>query len=254
MARPRVLLRGAGQVALRTLRKSWRRPVLLSFSLAQPLVWMLFFGFLFERFKVPGQERYLDFLAPGVCGMTVLFGSSQSGIGWIRDLQTGFLSRLVAAAASPHPLLAGKIAADVARLLVQALLVLVLAGALGFRPLWSWALLPAALLLGLFALALSSLSSAFALRARTQEAMAAYVHLLNMPLLFTSTALVPSRQMPEWLAGIARFNPLTLAVDGWRGALTEGTPPTLGEAWPLLLFAALAYAAAAHELGGAGRA
>lgn len=242
------MLRGAGQVALRTLRKSWRRPVLLSFSLAQPLVWMLFFGFLFERFKVPGQERYLDFLAPGVCGMTVLFGASQSGIGWIRDLQTGFLARLAAAAGSPHPLLAGKIAADVARLLVQALLVLALAGLLGFRPILSWALLPAALLLGTFALALSCLSSAFALRARTQEAMAAYVHLLNMPLLFTSTALVPSRQMPEWLAAVAHWNPLTLAVDGWRGALLEGALPSWSAAWPLLAFALLAYLAAAFEL------
>lgn len=240
---------GALAVALRTLRKTWRRPVLLSFSLAQPLVWMLFFGFLFERFKVPGQERYIDFLAPGVCGMTVLFGASQSGIGWIRDFQTGFLSRLAAAAKSAHPLLGGKIAADVARLLVQALLVLALAMLLGFRPQLSWALLPALLLLCLFAAAMSCLSSAFALRARTQEAMAAYVHLCNMPLLFTSTALVPSRQMPEWLAAIASWNPLSLAVNAWRAALLEGVPPGWREVVALLLLLALCYAWAAAELG-----
>lgn len=239
---------GAREVALRTLRKSWRRPVLLSFSLAQPLVWMLFFGFLFERFQVAGQGRYLDFLAPGVCGMTVLFGASQSGIGWIRDLQTGFLARLAAAARGPHPLLAGKIAADAARLGVQALLVLGLAYLLGFRPQLSWAILPAALALVLFGAALSCLSSAFALRARAQEAMAAYVHLFNMPLLFTSTALVPSRQMPEWLAGVARFNPLTLAVDAWRGALIEGAAPAPAQIWPLALLLAAAYAWAAYEL------
>lgn len=242
-------LRAAAAVALRTLRKAWRRPVLLSFSLAQPLVWMLFFGFLFERFKVTGQERYLDFLAPGVCGMTVLFGASQSGIGWVRDFQTGFLSRLAAATRSAHPLLAGKIAADVARLVVQALLVLALALLLGFRPQLSWALVPALLLLCLFAAAMSCLSSAFALRARAQEAMAAYVHLCNMPLLFTSTALVPSRQMPEWLAAVARFNPLSLAVDAWRAALLEGVPPGWREAAPLLLLLALCYAWAVAELG-----
>lgn len=241
-------LRGGAAVALRTLRKTWRRPVLLSFSLAQPLVWMLFFGFLFERFKVTGQERYLDFLAPGVCGMTVLFGASQSGIGWIRDFQTGFLSRLAAAARGPHPLLAGKIAADVARLVVQALLVLALAFLLGFRPQLSLALVPALLLLCLFGAAMSCLSSAFALRARAQEAMAAYVHLCNMPLLFTSTALVPSRQMPEWLASVARFNPLSQAVDAWRAALLEGVPPGWSEAVPLLLLLALCYAWAAAEL------
>jgi len=241
-------MKGAVEVALRTLRKSWRRPVLLSFSLAQPLVWMLFFGFLFERFKVPGQARYIDFLAPGVCGMTVLFGASQSGIGWIRDLQTGFLQRMASAAGSPHPLLVGKIAADVARLLVQALLVLALAALLGFRPHLSPAILPAAMLLCTFAAALSCLSSAFALRARAQEAMAAYVHLFNMPLLFTSTALVPSRQMPTWLAGVAAWNPLTLAVDAWRGALLEGTSPAWQQALPLLLLLVVVYAWAFAEL------
>lgn len=244
-----LLLAGAGEVALRTLRKSGRRPVLLSFSLAQPLVWMLFFGFLFERFAVQGHGRYLDFLAPGVCGMTVLFGASQSGIGFIRDLQTGFLARLAAAARGPHPLLAGKIGADVARLFLQAVLVLALAAALGFRPQLTWALLPAALPLALFGAAMSCLSSAFALRARTQEAMAAYVHLCNMPLLFTSTALVPGRQMPGWLAGVARCNPLTLAVDAWRGALLEGVPPAWPQLWPLAALLAAAYGWAAHELG-----
>ena len=242
-------MNGTFEVALRTLRKSWRRPVLLSFSLAQPLVWMLFFGFLFERFKVEGQARYLDFLAPGVCGMTVLFGASQSGIGWIRDFQTGFLLRMATAARSPHPLLVGKIAADVARLLVQALLVLLLAALLGFRPQLSWALVPASLLLCLFAAALSCLSSAFALRAKAQEAMAVYVHLFNMPLLFTSTALVPSRQMPDWLASIARWNPLTLAVDAFRGALLEARLPGWDAALTLALLLGLFYVWAALELG-----
>lgn len=61
---------------------------------------VLFFGFLFHRYgldtflrELGTRERpiaYLDFLTPGVCAMTVLFGASQSGIGWIRDLQTGF--------------------------------------------------------------------------------------------------------------------------------------------------------------------
>jgi ABC transporter DrrB family efflux protein len=180
--------------------------------------------------------------------MTVLFGASQSGIGWIRDFQTGFLQRMADAAASPHPLLLGKILADVARLLVQALLVLLLAAVLGFRPLFSFAVLPAALLLCVFAAAMSCLSSAFALRARAPEALAAYVHLCHMPLLFTSTALVPTRQMPEWLAGFARLNPLTLAVDAWRGALTVGTVPGLPQILPLLLLMAITYVWAYFEL------
>jgi ABC-2 type transport system permease protein len=226
-------------VAWRTWTITWRRPVLLTFSLGQPLVWMLFFGFLFERFTLAGAS-YLDFLAPGVSVMTVLFGASQSGIGWIRDLNTGFLPRMLSTPASPSAILAGKVLADAARLLLQAAAVLLLALLLGARLNPDPAALLAGLVcLALFAIAFSCLSAAFALQVRAQEAMATFVHLVNMPLLFTSTALVPRGQMPSWLATVSRFNPLTLTVDAWRGALLHGEMPALRS---LLLLAALAVA------------
>ncbi|HXU30299.1 MAG TPA: ABC transporter permease [Thermoanaerobaculia bacterium] len=215
-------------VARRTTRAVLRRPVLLTFSLGQPLIWMLFFGFLFHRFQLDptGHTTYLDYLAPGVSVMTLLFGASQSGIGWIRDLQTGFLPRLLAAPAGPAPILAGKLAADVARLVVQALVVLLLARLLGAHLVWAPAATAIALLdLALFATAFAALSSILAFVTRSQEGMATFVHLVNMPLFFTSTALVPHRAMPDWLAAIARFNPLSLTVDAWRGALLSGERP-----------------------------
>ncbi len=245
----------AWEICRRTWIKTLRRPVLLTFSFAQPLMWMAFFGFLFQRYRLVelGEEvAYLDFLAPGVCAMTVLFGASQSGIGWIRDLRTHFLPRMLNTPASHHALLTGKLVADVSRLLVQASLVLVLALLLGARltPAWG-AVLAATLCLGLFALAFASLSSALALRTRTQESMAAFVHLVNLPILFTSTALVPVRQMPEWLAAVASWNPLTLAVDAWRGALLFGEMPSVaGQLLPLALLAGALYVAAARPMRG----
>jgi ABC-type multidrug transport system permease subunit len=120
-------------LARRTWRKTFERPVHLAFGFVQPLIWLLFFGFLFQRYSLvdldPGLT-YLDFLVPGVCAMTVLFGASQSGIGWIRDHQTGFLERMLQTPAPPLAILGGKIFADVARLLVQAALVALLALAL----------------------------------------------------------------------------------------------------------------------------
>jgi ABC-2 type transport system permease protein len=240
------------EVCRRTWTKTLRRPVVLTFSLGQPLVWMLLFGFLFQRFQVAAGAgwRYLDFLAPGVAAMTVLFGASQSGVGWIRDLQTGFLSRWLQTPASPHQLLVGKLLADVGRLLVQAALVLALGLVLGARLHPRWPALPSAVVcLALFAAAMSAVSTAIALRARAPEPLATFVHLVNMPLLFTSTALVPHRQMPDWLAAVARCNPLTLAVEAWRGALLgEPTFDWLRSLLPLLLLAALAFGWAVREL------
>jgi len=83
-------------------------------------------------------------------------------------------------------------------------------------------LLRAVFLLALFALSFCAISCAIALLTRRNEAMASFVHFINMPLLFTSSVLVPLKQMPEWLEHIARFNPLTHVADTLRAALLPG--------------------------------
>ena len=80
-----------------------------------------------------GEIRYLDFLLPGICAMTILFGASQSGIELIRDMQTHFLGRLLNAPADRRLLLIGKLTADVSRLLAQATLVFLLGLVVGAR-------------------------------------------------------------------------------------------------------------------------
>lgn len=208
-------------VFYRTLIKLIRRPVTLSFSLIQPMMWLFFFGFLFQRFELnyPGVS-YLDFLLPGICCMTVLFGASQTGVTLIRDIQTGFFSRMHSTPASPAAVLFGKIAADTFRLFVQSLLVCLLGLLVGVSLNLNFAgLIPALILLFLFAIAYISLSCLIAVKTRAPETMATFIHVFNMPLLFTSTALVPTKQMPDWLAGVADANPLSMVVDQLRGSL-----------------------------------
>ena len=212
-------------VFLRTWLKVVRRPVVLLLSFVQPLIWMSFFGFLFQRFPLGRWHphmSYLDFLLPGVCGMTVLLGASQSGIGLIRDLQTGFLDRMLATQANRVELLLGKVTADVSRQLVQAVVVVFLGVLLGVRFHLSPALLLAALYLVLFGAGYCCLSCWIALATRSQESMSAFVHVANMPVSFTSTALVLVKQMPAWLESIAVWNPLTLAVETLRNAMFFG--------------------------------
>ena len=237
----------------RTLTKTLRRPVVLSFSFVQPLIWMLLFGFLFERYRLESTHvelTYIDFLVPGVCCMTVLFGASQSGIELVRDLQTGFLPRMLETPADRRLIMAGKVAADVTRLLGQAVIVLALGVLLGARiyPSLSAAALAIANLVA-FGVAFSSLSSSIALLTRAQESMAVFVHLVNMPLLFTSTALVPREQMPGFLSSAAAFNPLSLAVDSLRQALLFGeAPPAMHSLLPLLVIAVALFALASAAL------
>jgi ABC-2 type transport system permease protein len=237
----------------RTWIKTLRRPVALTFSLAQPLLWMLFFGFLFQRYSLddmPVDVQYLDFLVPGICTMTVLFGASQSGIELIRDMQNRFLTRVIATPAPKSLILWGKVSADVSRLIIQAGLVLLLGLSLGAKlHLNIWPLVHMVISLILFGIAFCSLSCWIALKARSQENMATFVHLVNMPLLFTSTALVPSKQMPDWLAAIAQFNPLSLVVNNSREALLFAEIPLLKTSLlPLLIMAVILFLMAAVTL------
>lgn len=241
-------------VLVRTLRATFRRPVALTFSFVQPLVWMGLFGFLFHRFPVGeqwGERGYVLYVVPGICAMTVLFGASQSGISLVRDMQTGFLRRLVATPAGPVRVLLGKLLADAVRLVAQAALTLLAGWLLAGAPPLAWEKAPAAALgFGLFGLAFSALSCAIALLARSPEGMAAYVHLVNMPLLFTSTALVPRRYMPDWILRLAEWNPLSLAVDVCRrGLFRDRTILASRTLLPLAVLAVVLTAAAALLLG-----
>lgn len=236
----------------RTWLKTLRRPVTLTFSFAQPLIWMAFFGFLFQRFtdtRELGGLDYVSFVAPGVSLMAVLLGASQAGIPLIRDHQTGYLQRLLYSASSPALILAGKLAADCSRLLLQALLVLVLGALVGATLEPHLVALPLALLsVLLFALGLSSVSCCVAAIMREPQSMGTYVHLVNMPLLFTSTALVPSKHMPQWLATTAAYNPMSLAAEHWRAAwLGTAIPPTSTLLLPAA-FAAVAFILATRML------
>jgi ABC-2 type transport system permease protein len=241
------------ETALRSWLKSIRRPVPLTFSFVQPLFWMLIFGFLFHRFTL-GPEyaglSYLDFLLPGICAMTVLFGASQAGITIVHDLQIGFLQRMVRSSVHPAWILAGKVVAEVTRLLLQAFVVGLLGIALGARlQIDPFALLVALVALALFALAYASLSCWVALETKTQQSMAVFVHVVNIPLLFTSTALVPSTQMPPWLEALARWNPLSLVANGLREVLLFGQMPDAVNLLLLLTIGAVLFALASWTIG-----
>ena len=185
MSAPRV----AWAIALRTWRNTFRRPVVLAFSFVQPLIWMTFFGFLFHRYPLdlfdPGIS-YTTFLAPGVAAMTVLFGASQAGILFVRDYQSGFLTRMLGTPAGAGAQLAGKVGADVrppAR-----------PGCGGLGP-WlgcGCAIRPVSFRVGHCLRrarpirarpAFGAISCSVALLAKAPESMGTFVHIVNMPML-----------------------------------------------------------------------
>lgn len=236
----------------RSFDKTFRRPVLLTFSLVQPLWWLLLFGPLFGRALAPDAALGMDyrtFVTPGVSLLTVLFGASQAGISLLRDAQTGMLARMLHTPTPPSQILLGKLSADVTRFLLMASCVLGLGALLGVRLTPHWSVLPVALLtLVAFGMLFACLSCLVASLAREPEVMGAYVHVINMPILFTSSALIPTRALPTWLAWLAGVNPLSLTAEVWR-SLWLGLPmPGAPQIGALALSAGLSFLAASRSL------
>jgi ABC-2 type transport system permease protein len=107
----------------RSMKKLWRRPIALYFSLVQPVIWLLLFGQIFNSIaRLPNTatyfagKSYFQFFVPAVILQTLLFGAAQSGIGIINDMQSGFLSKLLTTPVHRMAILLGRILGDLARM------------------------------------------------------------------------------------------------------------------------------------------
>jgi ABC-2 type transport system permease protein len=77
---------------LRELKRYFRSKAQIVVSLGQPTLYLLALGFGFGPvFAKAGAGNYIQFIAPGVIGMTVLFSSIFSGMAMLWDRQFGFL-------------------------------------------------------------------------------------------------------------------------------------------------------------------
>src|SRR4051794_8970339 len=120
---------------LRELKRYSRSRAQIVASLGQPLLYLLALGFgLGPVFEKAGQGSYLQFVAPGVIGMTVLFSSVFSGLGLLWDRQFGFLKETLVAPVSRLQLMIGKTLGGATVAVIQGLLVTIVCIIAGFRP------------------------------------------------------------------------------------------------------------------------
>ncbi len=213
------------------IRKLRRDPTELFTRAVQPALWLIIFGEVFTRIRaIPtGNLSYLEFMAPGVLAQSVLFSAIFFGIAviWERDL--GIIHKLLVSPAYRGALVMGKAISAGLRGLTQAVIIYLLALALGIRLQFS---VPS--LLGVVAVVMlgSALFATFSLivacLVKTRERFMGIGQVLTMPLFFASNAIYPLAIMPPWLQAVARVNPLTYVVDALRGLMIQGGHSTLG--------------------------
>src|SRR3954447_14485113 len=205
---------------LRELKRYTRSRAQMAASLGQPTLYLLALGFgLGPTFQQAGNGSYLQFLAPGVIGMTILFVSIFSGVGLLFDRQFGFLKETLVAPVPRIQIMIGKTLGSVTVAIIQGLLVLVVCLIAGFRP-TSWTVLPEALFfMALVALVFGALGTAIGSVLQNFQGFQLIMNFVVMPIFFLSGALFPLTNLPLALATLTSLDPLAYGIDGLRSTL-----------------------------------
>ncbi|MEO5723976.1 MAG: ABC transporter permease [Ilumatobacteraceae bacterium] len=221
----RWVLRDTWTEATRHLRAMPRNADVMVFALAQPVMFVLLFNYVFGgSVSVPGY-RYVQYLLPGIFAQTVVFNSSFTSIGVAEDMQKGFIDRLRTLPIAQSAVLTGRTVSDTARGVLTFVVMLGIAFAIGFRfegGLWR-GLLATLMLLG-FSYSLCWVQASIGLVVKSVEAANSAGFVWMFPMTFVSSAFVDTRSMPKALRYVADANPFTTATNAAR-ALYNGRDP-----------------------------
>lgn len=208
---------------LRQLKRYFRSKARMIGSIGQPVLFLVALGFGFGPiFQRAGGGNYLEFLAPGVIAMGILFTAVFMGIEIIWDKQFGFLKETLVAPVSRMSIMLGRTLGGATVALAQGVLVFLIAWAIGFRP--SFSLFPVALIfMIMIAVLFTGIGTAIASVVDDMQGFPLIMNFLVMPTFFLSGALFPLAGLPEAITIVARLDPLSYGIDGLRAALVPGS-------------------------------
>jgi ABC-2 type transport system permease protein len=206
---------------LRQIKRYFRSRARIVGSLGQPLLFLLSLGFGFGPvFQRAGQGNYIQFLAPGVIAMTVLFSGIFNGIELIWDRQFGFLKETLVAPVPRVTIMIGRTLGGATTSVMQGLIVAIACVLVGFRPNSVMAVVGGLVFMTLIAVMFTALGTAIASVLSDFQGFQMVMNFLVMPIFFLSGALFPLMGLPRALDIIARIDPLSYGVDGLRSSMT----------------------------------
>jgi ABC transporter DrrB family efflux protein len=205
----------------------WLRvPAYIVFTVIQPVMFVLMFRYVFGgAIAVPGiKGGYVNFLMPGIIGQTAAFATFGTAIALAQELKKGVIDRLKSMPMARSAVLAGRLVADTARMLVTILILIGVGYAVGFR--FENGVIPAILMVVLavaFGVAICVIAAFTGLAVGDEESVQAFGLIWLFPLTFVSSAFVRIQTMPGWLQAFAKNQPVTYVIDTMR-ALALGGP------------------------------
>ncbi|MFZ5632621.1 MAG: ABC transporter permease [Bacillota bacterium] len=212
---------------LRDVIRFYREKTRIVGMLGQPLLYLLIMGTgLSASFRMSwaaGDFNYLEFMYPGIIGMSVLFTSVFSAISIVWDREFGFLREVLVAPVPRWSVAIGKALGGSTIAMLQASILLLVAPFIGVK----LSILMVLKLLGmlfLIAFSLTSLGITIASRMETMEGFQMIMNFLVMPLFFLSGAMFPLRGVPSWMETMMKADPLTYGVDALRHIMYSASP------------------------------
>lgn len=204
----------------RLILQAYRRPASLISGIVQPLLWLILFGSLFQNIPLnlfKASNNYGIFLSCGIIVFTSFTGSLNAGLPLVFDREFGFLNRLLAAPTNSRSTIILAATLFIIFITMMQNLVIMTSSFQLFNFQFScYEISLTLLILLLITSNVSSLSIGLAFILPGHIEFLAFILIVNLPMLFASTALAPIYFMPYWLQIISKFNLLTYAIEGIR--------------------------------------
>jgi len=206
---------------LRQIKRYLRSRSRIIGSLGQPILFLVALGFGFGPiFQRAGQGSYIEYLAPGIIAMSILFTAIFSGMEMIWDRQFGFLKETLVAPVPRINIMIGRVLGGATAALFQGIIVLIISIIIGFHIYSYYLLLLTLVFMALISLFFTALGTAIASTLSDFQGFQLIINFIVMPVFFLSGALFPLKGLPAALNFVAIIDPLSYGVDGLHYTLT----------------------------------
>ncbi|MBI5493278.1 MAG: ABC transporter permease [Deltaproteobacteria bacterium] len=221
-------------ITLREFKRFYRQKGRLVVTMARPLIWLFIVGSGFTRLIDTGAGvHYIQFILPGIVGMTILFSSIFSTISVVWDREFGFLREMLVAPVSRVTIVFGKLLSGTALSTAQGAALLIIAPFLGLG-IGLDGFLITVFLMFLVALAITAFGLFIASFLASLEGFNVIMNFIVLPMFFLSGALYPVGTLPVWIRVFAYINPLCFGVDSFKHILLPGEGRLVAE-FPLMV-------------------
>ncbi|WP_329267412.1 ABC transporter permease [Streptomyces pseudovenezuelae] len=212
-----MLLHDTAIIYCRYLRQSLRSRFALLFGVLMPLLYLVFFGPLLTGLPLGGRGSSWQVLVPGLLLQLGLFGALFAGFMIILENGQGVVERMRVTPVSRLALLLGRVLREATVFVLQAVLLVLAALAMGLRAPLIGILIGFAFV-ALLTVSLASLSYALAMKVRTPQEFGPLVNAVSMPSMLLSGLMLPMTLGPRWLDVLSHFMPFRYLVDAMRDA------------------------------------